>query len=77
MGGLTEWIPCSKRLPEDSSEVLVTYKSLQHGELKVGKDRYRKYVNFNDFYWQGKGNRVVAWMPLPEPYNLKRKGENG
>lgn len=64
-----EWIPCSSgKLPEDGRMVLVTFKKFDGHELKVGKDRYVQYPCHDSFRWQGKGNRVIAWMPLPEPY---------
>lgn len=70
------WIPCSERLPEVGSEVLVCY------EFK-GK----KSVYIADFYGDGdfhglddeyltsecrKYRKAVAWMPLPEPYIPER-----
>ncbi len=58
----TKWIPCSERLPEIGKSVLVTivlpdgYRACYVSERLLGK-------------WSGVcGMKVVAWMPLPEPY---------
>lgn len=56
-----EWIPVEERLPEVNSVYLVTSKAGDCIDI------------FTD-YWQGDstwahfGDRVIAWMPLPEPY---------
>lgn len=52
----TMWIPCSERLPERSGYYLVTGR-----QGMVNKCLYR------DGYWYGNCT-VIAWMPLPEPY---------
>ena len=57
----TKWIPVEERLPEYGKEVL-TYHS--HGDF---------YVNHliddenAEWFWDS----VIAWMPLPEPYEPK------
>ena len=78
-----EWIPCSERLPEEhewigtkrfgttiSDKVHITFDvngerfvktlSLQNGELSNHEKRI-----MDTFY---KGWKMIAWMPLPEPY---------
>ena len=80
---IPQWIPCSERMPEESEwigtkefgttisdEVLVTFESrgkrfvkpmhFQNGELG-GMDKH----TMDAFYGEWK---VVAWMPLPEPW---------
>ena len=50
------WIPCEERLPKNDEKVLVTVKN---GEVLFG--------NYHGKHW-AYGSKVVAWMPLPEPY---------
>ena len=70
---MPRWIPCSERLPEVGSQVLVCY------EFKK-----KRYVYIADFYGDGKFygldneylttegrkyRKAVAWMPLLTPPN--------
>lgn len=66
-----KWIPCSEGLPELNKKVLVTYEKLNRGTLLVGYDK--RIITKGGEIWQGKGNRVLAWLDreFPEPY----KGE--
>ena len=67
--GSNGWIPCSERLPEVESDVLVSLRSL---------DIYTGFMANTDgcSYVVGEGyvkyENVLAWQPLPEPY---AKGE--
>ena len=61
-----QWIPCSERLPEGGRVVLVTEKGgfIRHCE-------YANYCDFQEFQTVEEGltvHDVIAWMPLPEPY---------
>ena len=85
------WIPCSERVPDDLSEVNITwintdpepYYDFVKNKPATGTAVYYK----GDWYWYssvtqdvlaeyGKMDseklddaiRVIAWMPLPEPY---------
>ena len=76
----TKWIPCSERLPKESSRYLVTRG------LKVCNNLWNRayIVNYSDLmglckekiWWDGnvgksdfkKYDDVLAWMPLPKPY---------
>ena len=60
------WIPVAKILPENDDKVLITHS---HGVSTAW---------WNGRYWTSsmirKYKTVTAWMPLPEPYQGKRKG---
>ncbi len=76
----TKWIPCSERLPEESSRYLVTRG------LKACNNLWNRVyiVNYSDLmglckekiWWDGNVGKsdferyddVVAWMPLPASY---------
>ena len=81
---VNQWIPCSKRLPERGKDVLVTrdydgradhIKSCRYVEVAscYGEDDDVSWNSYSDEYKiTPKNHRVVAWMPLPEPF----KGES-
>lgn len=62
----TQWIPCSERLPEDNTDVIVCFYSGTVTEM-----RYWGNGIFQGIY-EHTTKVIVAWMPLPEPY---REGE--
>ena len=77
------WIPCSERLPEVGTYVLVSKKSLgfrsnlpnvytahRSHDPRSGKEEW------NDMLF-GKldDDDVLAWMPLPSPYQAERREE--
>lgn len=58
------WIPCKERLPEDGRVVLWCN---EHGSVFTTAITAR----FDNSWAVGKrhrSSRMVAWMPLPEPY---------
>lgn len=72
------WIPCEERLPEDGERVLATHlgglnpdrQVIEHiyknGEFALGWDMD---INMDSpTFGQRYMGKVVAWMPLPEPY---------
>ena len=83
----TKWIPCSERMPEESSRYLVTRG------LKACNDLWNRVyiVNYSDLmglckekiWWNGnvgksdfeKYDDVLAWMPLPKPYKAEMENE--
>lgn len=62
---LGQWIPCSERLPENNTDVIVCFYSGTVTEM-----RYWGNGIFQGIY-EHTAKTIVAWMPLPEPY----KGE--
>lgn len=66
-----QWTPCSERLPEENEVVLTQARFADDIKMAVSAR-----IDYN--YWTGWGTRevnVVAWMPLPEPYEVERKEE--
>lgn len=62
------WIPCSERLPDRGDEVLIT---------TVAGILYIALRNNNGDGWQTENyylfeNEVLAWMPLPKPYEKEK-----
>lgn len=64
---MAEWIPVSRELPEKSGDYLVY----------VAPECEEPYISIEEIDCEGalkewnyyKPNEVVAWMPLPEPYD--------
>jgi hypothetical protein len=62
------WTPCSERLPEDDRSKVVT---LANGNAEVG------YYSNGDWWCVGdkvtlENQTVIAWMPLPKPYEVEQ-----
>ena len=65
------WIPCSEKLPDVRQDVLVTVKYTgfmgMHGYwIKTGHMEAE-----NDWWGDCAGGEVIAWQPLPQPYQPK------
>ena len=65
------WIPCSERLPEDDTLMLVNYidNRPEAMDIWIGWHEMENvwYIN-GEAHSKEYGNEVIAWMPLPEPY---------
>lgn len=60
-----KWIPVGERLPEDDTMMLVTYRT-NRGLLRINQAYYNREC------WRMNGYNVcgvIAWMPLPKPYD--------
>lgn len=82
------WIPCSERLPEPDKEVLISYRyregegDTNHTYIDITTYGYMYFggrmVN-GEKYWRppfeyfSTNYEVIAWMPLPEPYEGRRE----
>ena len=69
--GSNGWIPCSEKLPELRQDVLVTVKYTgfmgMHGYwIQTGHMEAE-----NDWWGDCAGGEVIAWQPLPQPYQPK------
>ena len=65
-----EWIPVSERLPEKNDVYLVAIEA--YGCPKRDIDGF---IGQTPRKWEQYGDKVVAWMPLPEPYTAGDRGE--
>lgn len=69
------WIPVNEQLPEEKGQFLVTYHpcpwNIVREDVYVGLDSFRGKTT-----WAKNANqKVVAWMPLPEPYEPQESDE--
>lgn len=69
-----EWIPCSERMPENCTKVLVWFEYFRYGEYNCMYSTWGigEYFDFSGRWliddstgWQDL--HVFAWMPLPDP----------
>lgn len=83
IGGWEEppkWIPVSERLPEDRRPVLIYAWNVHHVIARY--DSFRTENGTKKCWvtadaWNGNveiKHEVIAWMPLPEPYNAESEG---
>lgn len=61
-----KWIPVSERLPNRHQRVLCYFKYEPESPDIISENTY-----IGSGMWMSESDKVVAWMPLPEPY----KGE--
>lgn len=62
-----KWIPCSERLPKQGQEVICQCRARIIKVLKLDANG-DWYQDADHCYMSG---FVIAWMPLPEPYEVK------
>ena len=85
-----KWISVSERLPEEDTEVLICYKHREgegdtnhariditsYGDMYFGGNRIVQTKHWRQpFEYFALNYEVVAWMPLPEPYNCGARME--
>lgn len=66
------WIPCSERFPEEETDVLICNSK---GNIEVSRGSV-----FDDGTWEWYTSgwhfgEVLAWMPMPEPYEEETESE--
>ena len=75
------WIPCSERLPESYTDVLVWFEYYRYGDYNrlyqmhgIGTyiKEYDSWIINHETGWRKL--RVFAWMPLPEPWKGEEHG---
>ena len=69
--GTNGWIPCSERLPEDDSICIVTVE-YPNNETVVDYGWFdRKSVCWFVGTQEFRTSNILAWQPLPKPYQPK------
>ena len=64
-----EWIPCEERLPKSGYKLLLITAEVPLARSTARCIDLARFVN-GEWTIEGKAisNKVVAWMPLPKPY---------
>lgn len=69
------WIPVSERLPEIGDTVIISGKMKYKGDKDYEEfvdvaifEVTQRFETFNDWYEGQDEFEIVAWQPLPEPY---------
>ncbi len=81
-----KWIPTSESLPEEDVVVLITYRYREgegdtshayidittYGQMYFGGNKVGNKKHWREpFEYFTSNYEVVAWMPLPQPYNAE------
>ena len=73
------WIPCSERMPEDESYILVSFENATMVDIaryEEDDEGGRFYPGDDDEAYSKYGIYVNAWMPLPELYKSEEEKQN-
>lgn len=65
-----EWILCSERLPEEDTDVLI-YIPHDGVDMAYISDENWRYTRGDEFIGTVENLNVIAWQPLPAPYEVK------
>lgn len=68
------WIPCTEALPEDCEDIIVTY--VDDEETRIIPVNYDKGTWYDCIFDTALNPiKVIAWMPLPEPWRGDRMND--
>ena len=71
-----QWIPCSERLPEDGERVLATHLcSRFNPDRQVTEHIYENGEFLLGWDMDLNMGEIIAWMPLPAPYQEGEQNE--
>jgi len=70
---MSEWIPVSKKSPDNDTRALITYEFKNDNHTVERCICCATYYEIASGWWDDNGvfipyNDVLAWMPLPEPW---------
>ncbi len=65
------WIPVTERLPKERTAVLVWCPERKN--IYCAYYEEKRWWIFGA-YWEQVGMEIIAWMPLPKPYNAESEG---
>ncbi len=63
------WIPCNERLPEKHGYYIVQTDGSRNHVIDIAEYGLFWHNMKQEMMWN-KASKVLAWMPLPEPYVL-------
>ena len=74
------WIPVNERLPEESYGCLVTVMDCEPSTQTDFENILPYFVGYDGHGWNNADGEkipfeVIAWMPLPEPYQESEESE--
>lgn len=65
---ISQWIPCSERLPEKDGKYLVTYCDDLVENYVIERNFYNGQFEPMPYSEKNLGRKALAWQLLPEPY---------
>ena len=65
-----KWIPFSKKKPDKTGDYLITWKISKTGKKVVS---IWWYVKDDVGFGKHMEKRIIAWSPLPKPYDEKEE----
>lgn len=70
----TRWIPCSERLPKEHGYYIVQTDGSHNAVIDIAEYGIFFRKPEYEYVWEwNKASKILAWMPLPEPY--KEEGD--